>query len=159
MVQIVTVIKDVKVAREGAVDVNELKEAVREWLKKYDYNEDEKFFTSKTVDGRINTLFEWDCDRKVDDYNKFHIIVDINIADAEEGEAEGKRALKGATTVKLKGRIERDYDEKWVKSPKRKFLRAIYDKYIREEKKKDLEGDLKKDVRALADELKIYFGS
>ena len=132
---------------------------ILEWRDRNNYGHpNEIFYTSKEVDGKLNSVFRWDIDKKVDDYNKFHLVIDVTISDAEDSDEGGRRVLNGMISVKIVAKIERDYDERWTKTPKTKFLRAVYDKLISESKMHVLEGEIENDAKNLFDEVKRYFG-
>ena len=77
---------------------------------------------------------EWTGTKKVTDYFKYKIKVEIiieNMTDVEVAKDGVKmKTNKGAVNVKVKGILVRDYNGKFETTATRKFMRSIYEKWI-----------------------------
>src|SRR3989344_2797944 len=54
--------------------------------------------------------------------------------------------------------VKRDIEEKWEGPVSKRFARAVYDKFIMEDKESEINKQLKKEVESLFKEIKQYFG-
>ncbi|MFQ5531430.1 MAG: hypothetical protein ACE5ES_02335 [Candidatus Nanoarchaeia archaeon] len=94
----------------------------------------EKKYTEK-IDGDEKKLdIEWFGFRKMTDYFKFEVKVKYRIVKLKEVEIpQGSKKIKtnhGEVEMKISGILVRDYDGKFEKDAFRKFLRAIYEKWV-----------------------------
>jgi len=94
----------------------------------------EKEYAEKIKGPTKEVKIKWEGYKKVTDYFKFTIKVEFHILNMSEVEVNqgGKKAKMNKAEVKLtvKGVLERDYDGKFETSGYRKFLRAVYEKWI-----------------------------
>lgn len=94
----------------------------------------EKKYAEK-IDGNVKSIdIEWEGVDKVTDYFKFSVKVVYKIRGLEKVEITQNgnkiKADKGAVEIAVKGTLVRDYDGKFEKGAIRKFLRAIYEKWV-----------------------------
>lgn len=77
---------------------------------------------------------EWTGTKKVTDYFKFKVKVEIiieNLTDVEVMKDNVKmKSNKGAVQVKVRGILVRDYKGKFESTATRKFMRSVYEKWI-----------------------------
>ena len=92
--------------------------------------------------------FKWTGEKKVTDYFKFQVKVEVLIlamSDVEVNQGGKKiKSNKGDVEIKTKGILMRDYDGKFETSGKMKFWRAIYEKWIIPSRVKEFEDTLVK---------------
>ncbi|MBI2148501.1 hypothetical protein HYU23_02380 [Candidatus Woesearchaeota archaeon] len=157
MVHTDKIVRDLEFIHEGVFDFKELLRIMKEFFSRHDYDIDEKLYDTKNKNDLKTTTIKWNADRKVDDYNKCIVKLAINIGDYKEGYVDGIKVVDGKLKITFNAEVERDYDEKWKKSPTKKFFRAIYEKYITEAKQSKVDNNLRNLVENLRKEIKQYF--
>lgn len=153
------IIKDIEFNYEGVFDFREFLHLLRAFFKRYDYDIDEKVYALSKKGGLNNTKIKWDCDRKLDDYNHAYIKPTINLRDYKESYVNGAKVVDGKLSVEVDAEVERDYSEQWKKHPTKKFVRAVYEKYVVSGKQKNVDNAVRNLVQNLIAEMKQYFKS
>ena len=76
----------------------------------------------------------WSGSKKMTDYFKFEIEININVTNLTKVEINKEGAKvemnKGSVEVKIKGTLVRDYQGKFETTAFNKFLRSIYEKWV-----------------------------
>ncbi len=156
MVHTDKVVRDVEFDYEGVFNFKEFILYLKDFFKRYDYDIDEKSYSSSVKDGLKNEKIKWDCDRKLDDYNHAHIKLKINLNDFKESYAGSKKIVDGKLKLEIEAEIKRDYDAQWKGGPARKFFRSVYDKYISSGKQQNVDSMVKDTVNDLISNVKQY---
>ncbi len=156
MVHTDNVVRDLEFAYEGVFNFKELLSVMKDFLKRYDYDVDEKLYDTKVNGDLRNIKIKWSCDKKVDDYNKCFVKLTIDLNDFKEGYVDGEKVVDGKLKITFNAEVERDYGEKWKKSPSKKFIRALNEKYVSQAKQNKVDSQLKGLVDALKKEVKGY---
>ncbi len=156
MVHIEKVVREFELSYEGVVDFKEFLHVLKEFFKRYDYDITEKVYAGSTKDGLKNTNIKWDCDRKVDDYNQCFIKLKLGLSDYKEGYVDSKKVIDGKLKIIIEAEIQKDYGANWKKSPLRRFVRAVYDKYVVVVKQDKVSKELSDIVENLKKEIKQY---
>jgi hypothetical protein len=152
------IVKEVTVSYSGVFDLHDFIDYLKKELKKNGYDDiTEKQYDSKVKGDAKTVKIKWECVRKPTDYDKFVVKITIEGSNLKEGEVDGLKVVEGDVKVEFNAEHEKDYDEKWKKKPTFNFIRAIYDKYIIEEKQQKYDKKLKSDVETLTSEVKRYF--
>ena len=159
MVHTDKIVKDLEFSYEGVFDFKELLSVIREYLKRHDYDIDEKLYNTSVKDDLKSTKIKWNADRKVDDYNKCVVKLTVDLGDYKEGYVDGAKVADGKLKVTFNAEVERDYGEKWKKNPTKRFIRAVYEKYVTEAKQSKIDGNLKNLIDGLKKEIKQYLGA
>ncbi len=158
MVHTDKVTKEMEISHTGILDFKEFLQMIKDFFGNYNYDITEKVYDTKSTDGLKNTLIKWDADRKLDDYNKAVFKLTFILNDYKELYVEKKKVTDGNFKIKIEVEMERDYDENWKKAPTKRFLRAIYDKYIVEKKQSNIDKEAKETVQRLREQIKKYLG-
>ncbi|MBS3174530.1 hypothetical protein J4440_01495 [Candidatus Woesearchaeota archaeon] len=158
MVHTDKIVKDLELLHEGVFDLKELLNIIKEFFKRHDYDLTEKSYNSTTKDGLKTTVLKWDFDRKVDDYNQCFAKLSIELNNYKEGFVDAKKVIDGRLKFVINAEIQRDYDQKWKTNPLRKIARAVYDRYVIEEKQDRVSKELKSIIDNLKKEIKQYLG-
>ncbi len=91
-------------------------------------------YSEKISGDAKNIDVEWKCSKKVTDYFKYEAKITFKIIGLKKVEVqEGNKKIKtneGSVEVSVKGTLLRDYEGKFERDAFRKFLRAIYEKWI-----------------------------
>jgi hypothetical protein len=98
------------------------------------FNLSEDDYQEKITDRGKEIIIKWVAWRKVTDYFKYVIKVEIHILGMTDAEVErnGKKEKtnKGEVKFTFKPTLERDYESRWDTSPVYKFFRGLYDQYV-----------------------------
>ena len=157
MVHTEKVARDIELNYSGVFDMKEFLNLTKKILGGYDYDLDEKLYETKTKDDSKNTTIKWQFDRRLDDYNKGVVKMQIKINNYSESYIEGRKVVKGDMNVKINGEVIRDYEDKWKKLPARRFFRALYDQYIAKEREDTIAKSVKDIIETFRKEFKKYF--
>ena len=151
------IITELEFSHEGVFDFKEFLHMIKSFFSRYNYDFDEKVYESKNKGDLKTTRFKWAFDRKLDDYNKAVVKLGIGLEDYKEGYSDGIKIVDGKLKVKFDAEVERDYNEDWKKQPTKKFIRAVFDKYVSAHKQKKVDDSVKDLVENLRREIKQYF--
>src|SRR3989344_3783873 len=107
--------------------------------------------------GKKKTIF-WDCatEKKYNDYIKNHIDVSFEVRDAEEVKAKKKNTYQCSLKEKVKGYIEKDYEERWHWNPFVFFIREVMDRFGNRNAMDRCGNEIKDESRNLINDLKAY---
>ena len=156
MVHTDKIVKELEISHEGVLDFKEFLHTIKDFFKRHNYDLTEKAYETKNIENLKNTTIKWEFDRKVDDYNQCFAKLKIELSKYKEGYVDSKKVVDGNIKITIEGDIVRDYDLKWKTAPVKKFMRAIYDKYIAEEKQDRIAKELKSIIENLRKEIKQY---
>jgi len=125
----------------------------------YDGVVEEKY--SEKVSGSTKDIFiEWKATKRLSDYFKIEQAIKFvisNLTDVEvEIEGKRKKMNKGKIAVEIQGRIIRDPDSKWDRTPLMRFLREVYNKYVIPGRVESIEIKIITDTKSWKDDLKAY---
>ncbi len=111
----------------GSFNLDKLYKDAKAWFNKYKYDFTEKEYKEKQhpISGELQ--FEFNGERKVDDYAKFNITIKVLIIGLKKLD---KNTYIGNFRVNLIAHIDLDYSEKWQYNPFKKFLFFIYNNYL-----------------------------
>ena len=136
-----------KVKYTGIFSFNDFYKFCYDWLKEetgLDIAE-EKYVEKLKGDSK-DIEIAWKGTRKITDYFKFEVDVSFRILGLKKVEIT-KENVKvetntGSVEIKVKSTLVRDYEGKFEKDAIRKFLRAIYEKWVIPSRINQLQGDL-----------------
>jgi len=124
-----------KVKYDGIFSFRDFYKFCYEWLideTKVDLSE--KKYVEKIKGSSKDIGVEWEGSKKMTEYFKFDIKIKFRILGLSEVEInDGGRKIKtnkGSVEISIKGTLVRDYDGKFETTAFRKFLRAIYEKWV-----------------------------
>ena len=94
----------------------------------------EKKYEEKIIGDSKDIIVEWLGDKKLTDYFRFDMNVKFTIRKLSDVEVSQNginiKTNKGSVKIAVKGILTRDYDGKFETTAFKKFLRAIYEKWI-----------------------------
>lgn len=158
MVHTDIIINDLEFNYEGVLNFKDFLKFVKDFFKSYNYDFNEKTYGTRGSDLKT-TKMKWIFEKKIDDYNNAKITLKIGLTDYKEGYVDGEKVADGKLGIKIRGEMERDYQEKWKKAPAKKFLRGVYDKYISSGKQSKVDNKVKDMVDHLIKDVKQYLKS
>ncbi len=156
MVHTDKVVRELEFVYEGVFDFKELLSIIKEFVKRYKYDLNEKGYETKGKGEVKTTKLRWEFERKLDDYNKAVVKLKIELADYKEGHVESVKVVDGKLKIEFNADIIRDYNENWKVAPAKKFFRALFDKYVMEIKQKKVDDSVIDLVDSLRSEIKRY---
>jgi len=115
---------------EGIFDINQVYKILKEFMidRKYRYYEDKDIVKLRKKGVEVN--FKGRGERKVDDYAKFELVVEIDTEYMRKVKHEGKLLDQGVIEVVVKSFLYLDYKNEFEYNKWGKFLRKIYNNYI-----------------------------
>lgn len=158
MVETDFIVKDLSVSYSGVFNLKEFYKYIKRWFKddgRYQDINEKLYEEDRRGDLKITNI-KIEAKKRVDDYTKFVIKTTINASDYEDVTVKGKDMQKGDLKVKFNAEIEKDYEERWVEKPFRKFFRGLYDKFMIGFKVDALTKELTDEAYDLYNEVKKY---
>ena len=157
MVHTYKIVKPAQISYQGVFDFKELLNVIKEFFKRHDYDLSEKNYNTSTGEGNAkNTIVLWEFDRKVDDYNQVFARLKFELMNYKEGYVDSKKIVDGNIIITMEAEVQRDYDIKWKNAPIKRFVRALYDRYIDEPKNDRIFDEGKKLIENLKKDIKQY---
>ena len=146
----------------GIVNFSDFYKFCYEWLAEEEgFNIAEDEYVEKIKGDSKDISVEWTGTKKVTDYFKFEIKVSIEangLTKVDVTTSDGKKIStnKGGIKVKVKAILVRDYDGKFETTPFKKFIRAIYEKWIIASRIDEMEGNLVGKADGFLSQAKAY---
>ena len=152
------------VKKQTTYNQKELYEYLKSWFGDRHYDVVEKDYSERiTKEGNRAYAFEWWIEKKVETLTKIVMELsyksdgeDINVT-SQDGSV--KKVQKGEVSVTIRAFVYRDAEGDWklVKSlPQKRLLRDLLDKIVKKPRLMKYEENLKRDLRAVFDDLKTY---
>lgn len=127
-------VAEMKIKHSGVFDFREVYSFIYTLLSDGEYSVEEKNYAEKTKGDQKEIEVNWMAKRKVSDYFRFIIKVDLRtfrMTNAEVVKDGVKTSTnKGDFEVKFTAFIDKDYENRWENTAFLKFLRGLYEKYI-----------------------------
>lgn len=152
------IVRDIKVEYEGVFSFDEFYKYLKNWMKRRNYKEGELKYKETKKDGKISTEIIYGGQKKVDDYIKIMLEIQIKAIDLVEVIKKGskKKMHDGKLELVFMGYLQKDYENKWEKNPVLLFFREVYDKWVIGDRITKIENELKDDVNKLINEVKAF---
>ncbi len=142
-----------EIRKKGTLDPKRFHKEIIPWFFDNKYFFNEANLSSKDTAAGKEQKIEWRAFRKVDDYFKFNIEVEIILLRWREEKAE--------LNVRFKGWLEKDYMDKFRRRFGKKFgefLRRVYEMYVINDKIDKMKGKVWVETNSLIDECKKVIG-
>lgn len=123
-----------KIRESGIVDLDKLYEEIWKWFVENKYITTEKNETEKQLPDGKDLKIIWQGWRKVDDYIRFWINVEIwivrcvDVVVEENGEKVTRQ--KGDIEIRFYAEMEKDYESKFKRTKFGQFIRFVLDRYL-----------------------------
>lgn len=148
----------IKYSFSGIIPIDDLYKAIQKWAKLYGYKIIEK--EHKTIAGteKRDHVFTWTIDKKVTDYIKYDMDVEVKVKNLKEVKTKGskKKYYQGNIDFSFSAYLNKDYEDVYGKNPLIKFTREVFDKYVTESKMKAFEKELTKERDKLIAEIRAF---
>lgn len=136
-----------KIKYNGIFSFKDFYQFCYDWLAdEFGWTVAETVYAEKIAGDTKNIDVEWAFSKKVTDYFKFKGKVKFKITELANVEViqDGVKVKtnKGSVDVSAKGALQRDYDGKFERTAFRKFMRAVYEKYVIPSRIDEFEGRL-----------------
>lgn len=119
----------------GVFSFKDFYQFCHEWLTEETNLEIEESKYEEKIKGEEKEIkFKWKGNRKLTDYFKFEMDIEMEIKGLVNVEAikDGIKVKtnKGSVKIKVKGTLVKDYDGKFEGTASKKFMRSIYEKWV-----------------------------
>jgi len=154
MVEVDVVLNDIKVTKQGYLDVKDLYKLTNNLLKNMKYSlilEKEHAVTNNKVKMKIEAK------KAINDYTRFALKVTIEGSNLKKVKLKQKETYEGTFSVKLDAEIEKDYEDTYEGKPIFKFFREFFDYIAKASDFNRFNKMIKNDLFSLRDEIKSYF--
>ncbi|MBN1792680.1 hypothetical protein JW826_03275 [Candidatus Woesearchaeota archaeon] len=154
------VFSDKSLSFQGLFDAKGLFRTITKWFDDHNYDmwENKNFEEVYEKDKKI--IFELLPYKKITDYHKFEVRVFVVCESLKEVSLELKgvkhRLLKGDVNFTFDASLITDYEGRWEGKAEYYFFRTIIDKFIYKSYTRNYEGQLVKETKELAEEIKAY---
>ena len=124
-----------KVKHKGIFDFKEVYTFLHDWFTDESYILVEKNYKETVAaNGEKELEIEWESWKKVSDYFKHTIKLQMRVLKMKDVEVEVDGEKKGMNSGQFEGKftaiLEKDYENRWENNPFFKFLRTLYDRYL-----------------------------
>ena len=151
---------ETKVKHAGIFDFKDLYSFLYTLFTDMEYSVEEKNYSEKTKGDLKEIEVVWLAKRKVSDYFRFQVKMEIRILRMSNADVvkDGIKVStnKGEFEVKFTGFLEKDYENRWENTALLRFLRGVYDKYIIKSTLEGYEAQVAKEILDISDQLKAY---
>lgn len=160
MAEKTTIVEKEAIRYDGIFSVKDLYKLIDDWVNEKGYMPVESFI-EETVEkeGKVITV-KLEPFKKLTDYAKAVIKIDIMISDCKEVEVkrEGKtkKLNKGNILIEIQSILETDYEHKWEMKPWLYVLRTIFEKYVYTPFLSGFKGTIREDTDHLKDQIKAF---
>ncbi|HDP74047.1 MAG TPA: hypothetical protein ENN46_03785 [Candidatus Woesearchaeota archaeon] len=145
---------------KGFFEAKQLFLIIDGWLKDNNYVKAEKTSIQKNNDSIMYAQHKLEPFKKVSDYARFIIKIDITLSDVESVliEKEGQKipVEKGEVACDFTGLLETDYQNKWDTKPIYFFMKTVFDKFIFRSERSNIDSELKGEINDLMNEVKSF---
>lgn len=149
-----------KLKNKGFFNFNELYQFCYSWFRDEGYTIFENEYSEKLASNGKEIVIKWEAKKKISDYYRNIIEVKwriIGLQDAEiERDGKKEKTNKGDLTMEIDAQLERDWEERWEKTPIYKFFRGIYDNYITRSTREAYEDRLTSKAVSYTENVKAY---
>jgi len=153
-------ITESKVKHTGLFDFREIYSFIYTLLTDMEYSVEEKGYTEKTKGDQKELEVNWLAKRKISDYFRFQIKIDIKTYRMTNADAvkDGVKVSmnKGDFEVKFAAFLERDYENRWENTSFIKFLRGLYERYVIKSTIEGYHAQLENEFNDLANQTKAF---
>ena len=151
---------ETKVKHSGIFDFRDLYSFMYTLFTDMEYSVEEKNYAEKTKGDQKEIEVAWLMKRKVSDYFRFLVKMDVRILRMTNADVmkDGIKVStnKGDFEVKFTAFLEKDYENRWENTAVIRFMRGIYDKYIIKSTLEGYEAQVAKEAQDVADQVKAY---
>jgi len=150
------VLRAKKLKIEATFQILDVYNLTKDWFNEHNYDLLEKEYHDITKKQTIKEgLIKFEAEKKVDEYVKFHIDLDVKVTKCKEVKIKDKVYFHGDLEFEFDVYLEKDYQERW-EAPLRHFVRGISDKFVFGNKYDRYSNELKEEVEILSNEIKSY---
>ncbi|MBW3012261.1 hypothetical protein KY311_03680 [Candidatus Woesearchaeota archaeon] len=119
---------------EGLFNVRDFYKLIADWALEKGYGRNEMMHSEQVSESGKNIHMVLELPKKVSDYAKNVIKVEINMADVKEvvikKKDKSQTLNQGSVNVAITALFVTDYENRWQQSPTKVFFRTLVDKFI-----------------------------
>lgn len=153
-----SVLKEIKLSKDGVFDLDSLYKLIKEWIDFHKYDFYERNYTDISKGDAKDIKVKFESEKKFDPYVKYKIDISLSVKDHRIvlSADKKKKLVKGNLSIGIEANIESDFGENWEGKPMKKFVRGLYDKFIDGDKRAKMQEELKEEAYSLFNELKAF---
>lgn len=145
---------------DGLMDFRGFYSFAHRWLREEEYGVSEDKYSEKVSGNSKDITAEWKAVRKLSDYFKIEVKIEIRVWGLTDVEVtidgQKKKMNKGRMEVKITGVLVKDWDSKWETSTFSRFMRDVYNKYIIPARVDAMEDKVRGEMIRLKEEIKGF---
>jgi hypothetical protein len=145
-----------EIQHTGVLDFDGLYKSLAGWFKKQRYNFAELDYKEFRERGGHHLHIKWEGKRMVTDYVKYVIEVTLQLNNFTDVKVKGRQRVNGEVKMKIIGFLEKDYEDRWSKKSWIKFIREVYDKFVGGSHLKEMQEELRGEMRLLRGDMKAF---
>lgn len=130
----IEMIKSISFGYSGVFSLKDVYNLVHKWSKLHRIPVYEKEQIEKETQDSQDTLINFEGKREEDDYFATKFKVKVICKDLKTTKRKNELVYKGNVTINIKAVLIKDYDDVWSSNFFSNFIRAIWDKYIQDNK-------------------------
>lgn len=155
------IVPHVKVKDRSIFSLEELYKLLIRWFENYGYDFQEQEYRENDMgEGKKHLEIKWYAEKKIDDYFKYVMEINLFILGLESVEIEKDgvkhKTNRGEIEVRTKAYLLKDWQSKFEQSAFMKVFRDVYDKYIIRSRIEGYEGELYEETYKFLDEVKAF---
>jgi hypothetical protein len=148
------------ISYKGFFEAKQLFLVIDRWLKDNGYEKSEKSAFQKNNETKTFAKHELEPFKKISDYAKFIIKIEVVLSDVENVliEKEGQKLAveKGNIKCSFAGVLETDYQNRWDAKPIYFFMKTVFDKIIFKREQSNFASELNAEVNELKNEVRSF---
>lgn len=148
-------VREIKTAYSGLFKVHDLYKLIDDWILERGYDKNEKMHSEAVTETGKDIRLEIDAIKKISDYSKFVIEIEVNMSGVKEvivkRKEKSEKLNQGDVNVTMTGYFITDYENRWQQRPMQVLFRTIVDKFL-------FKTSLSEEKLALVDEIKHLQG-
>lgn len=145
-----------EVGYRGVFDFDGLYKTLYQWFTKRGYFFRELDYKEYKEGGVQKLLVKWAGRKKMTDYVKYVIEVNLQLDGMTEVVVKNKKRLSGGLGIKIAGYLEKDYEETWSRTKFAKFMREAVDKFVAGSKMQEMQQELFQEMQQFRQEVKAF---
>ena len=123
----VTPKKGLIIKQSSVFNFDDLYKETHNWFLSSEYKFQEKTHSQKMTDLGKEIIIEWEAEREVTDYIKFHLVIKFTLRNVNK---VSKTLERGNMQIDIIANLVLDYKEKWQSRPLNNLLFKFYNNHI-----------------------------
>lgn len=145
----------------GITNIKDVYNYAYEWLRSEDFTITEDKYKEVVKGDEKELEIKWVVNKKISDYFRANLEFMWKVLGMKDVEVEidGKKKKMNKVaelTIKINGKLEKDYNSKWGPSSIQTFFKDLYHKYVIPQRTEQMEDKVREYVQVFKEEMKAY---